>query len=104
MLTHKTTKEHYGKFKGMAKIAGITFKNSTEPLGYDKKRLLELYIEDEHLNNIPLHVFDSYYSFYISASTKKYIKSSADNTCVLKHLIIYEVLGATPHFSGEVKI
>ena len=36
-LNHKTTEEHYNKFRDMANRAGITFKNKKNYLGYTKK-------------------------------------------------------------------
>lgn len=96
-LEHKTTEEHYNKYKDMASRAGISFKNKEDYMGFTKEQLLKLYIEDNLLNNVPLRDFDSFYFFYLS-HTKKIITNLADNTCVLKHLLIYEVLGVTPIF------
>lgn len=101
-LEHKTTEEHYNKYRDMANSAGIRF-NTEDYMGYmgymgfTKEQLLKLYIEDNLLNNIPLRDFDSFYFFYL-LHTKNIITNLADNVCVLKHLLIYEVLEAIPIF------
>lgn len=100
MLYHKTTKQHFEKFQEMIEKTGLTLKYTENPFGYTKKELLKLYQEDDLLNNIPLHMFDSYY-YFLTPTTKKIINCLCYNCCCLKHLIIYEVLEATPLFSGE---
>ena len=96
-LECKTTEEHYNKFRDMTNKAGITFKNSKYYMGFTKDQLLELYNKDNLLNNIPLRDFDCIYMF-LPMYVKRIITNLADNTCVHKHLLIYEVLGATPLF------
>ena len=96
-LEHKTTEEHYNKFRDMASKAGITFKNSTLYMGFTKEQLLKLYMEDNLLNNIPLQDFDCLYLF-LPLHTKRIITNLLYNVCVYKHLLIYEVLEATPIF------
>jgi len=97
-LTKKTTKEHYEKFRDMAIGAEITLKRLPKPLGYSVEELRKLYIEDNNLNNIPLIELDSFY-LCLPSYTRKIITNMADNCCVYKHLLIYEVLGATPIFT-----
>ena len=96
-LEHKTTEMIYNKYRDMAVLAGITFKNSNTYMGFTKEQLLNLYIEDNFLNNIALRDFDCIY-LYLPLHTKKIIKCLADNVCLYKHLLTYEVLGATPIF------
>lgn len=97
-IEHKTTEEHYNKYRDMVSRAGITFKNNrSDYMGFNKEQLLELYLEDSFLNNIPLRDFDCIY-LYCPAHIRKIITNLADNICVLKHLLIYEILEATPIF------
>ena len=100
MLTNKTTKKHYEKFKNMAEQTGITFSRSDRYFGYTKQEVLELFSKNEHLNNIPLTKFDSMY-LVLPHYTRKIVTNLADNTCLYKHLLIYEVLGATPIFEDS---
>ena len=97
ILTKTTTKEHYEKFRIMAEEAGITLKRLSKPLGYSVEELRKLYIEDNNLNNIPLVKLDSFY-LCLPSYTRKIITNMADNCCVYKHLLIYEVLGVVPVF------
>jgi len=97
ILTKNTTKEHYEKFRVMAEEAGITLKRLSKPLGYTVEELRKLFIEDNNLNNIPLIELDSFY-LCLPSYTRKIITNMADNCCVYKHLLIYEVLGVVPVF------
>ena len=101
-LEHKTTEMIYNKYRDMAVLAGITFKNSNTYMGFTKKELLNLYTEDNFLNNIPLRDFDCIYLF-LPLHIKRIIKCPADNVCLYKHLLIYEVLEVTPIFVENVK-
>ena len=97
-LTNNTTKEHYEKFRDMAEKAGITLKRLSKPLGYSVEELRKLYIEDNNLNNIQLVELDSFY-LCLPSHTRKIITNLADNCCVYKHLLIYEVLEVVPVFT-----
>ena len=97
ILTKNTTKEHYEKFRIMAEEAGITLKRLSKPLGYTVEELRKLFIEDNNLNNIPWIELDSFY-LCLPSYTRKIITNIADNCCVFKHLLIYEVLGVVPVF------
>ena len=98
IFTTNTTKEHYEKFRDMAEKAGISFRSSDTYMGFTKSQLLKLYIEDNNLNNMPLIVFDSFY-LCLPSYTRKVITNMADNCCVYKHLLIYEVLKVVPVFT-----
>ena len=100
IIYKKTTKEHFEKFRDMANEAGISFKRSKEYMGFTKEQLLKLYIEDNHLNNIPLIEFDSYY-LVLPNYVRKIVTNLADNCCLYKHLLIYEVLGIIPVFTNN---
>ena len=92
-----TTVRIYNKYRDMAEKAGISFSRNDKYFGYTKQELLALYIKDNYLNNISLESFDSMYRV-LPAYTRGVITNLADNTCVWKHLLIYEVLGIAPIF------
>ena len=96
-LEIKTTEGSYNKYRDMAEKAGISFSRNDKYFGYTKQELLALYIKDNYLNNIPLESFDSMYRV-LPHYTRKIITNLAENTCVWKHLLIYEVLGIAPIF------
>ena len=89
----KTTRQHYEKYKELAQKAGVSLKDCKSFGG--KKKLTRLFLEDENLNQFPLQKFDVYFSFHLR-TLKRF--SLAENTCMYKHLLIYEVIGAIPEF------
>jgi len=98
-MINKTTRSHYEKYKEMARDCHVTFKNKEFPMDRTKETIIELFKRDNHLNNIPLYEFDSY--FYVGKfyHGREWIPSSlAENVCMYKHLLIYEVVGAEPVF------
>ena len=94
-MKHQTTRQHYYKYKEMAKKLGVTLKHSEFYESYfgSKKKLLELYKEDPNLNNIPLSKFDRLHISHHRSGI-----SLAENTCMYKHLIFYEILELEPEF------
>jgi len=93
-VIRKTTKAHYEKYRDMAKRARITLLGSTS-FG-TKERLERLYRADPLLNNIPLYRFDRYY--FRTRRIDGGPRSLAENVCMYKHLLTYEVLECTPVF------
>jgi len=91
---HKTARAHYEKYRGMAKRTGVSLLKSTA-FG-TKEQLERLYKADPLLNNIPLYRFDAYFVFAPRIDGGPV--SLAENTCMYKHLLIYEVLGCVPEF------
>lgn len=89
-LQHKTTREHYEKYAELSK----NIPTACVPR-YNDPKLLELYKEDKNLNNIPLREFDLYYR---KRSYEGRCISLSENCCLLKHILIYRVLGAEPEF------
>ena len=90
-----TTKEHYKTFKLMSKKIGLDLSGEKTILGFSKNQIIEKFKQDEHLNNIPLKVFDSWsnqlrYSF--NRSGQPY--SISNGVCCIKHQIIYNFIGA----------
>lgn len=98
-IKHKTTREHYEKYQAMKIRLGVSYDGST--LFGSKKHLIELYKEDPLLNNISLYRFDGMYGYLRSAAIQAGYKcfSMAENTCLAKHCLIYEVIGAEPEFT-----
>lgn len=88
-MKHKTRREHYNKYKKLAEINHVSLKKSNIfPL---KDELMKLYLQDKYLNNIPLYIFDGLLKPGLHLTL-------AENTCMYKHLLIYEVLGLEPEF------
>ena len=96
-VNHQTTKRHYEKYRDMAERACITLRDSTS-FG-TKERLERLYKADPLLNNIPLYRFDGYY--YWTRQIDGGPESLAENLCMYKHLLVYEVLGCVPEFGSR---
>lgn len=93
-MKNYTTKEHYEKYQRMAKTAGVSLKdNNYFPT---KERLLELYQEDQNLNSISLYRFDRLFN----PCTPNFPRTLAENVCMYKHLLIYEVLECEPVFEN----
>ncbi len=90
-----TTKAHYETYEAMSKAV------PTNMMGYTKEELEKLFADDDALNNINMYKkIDPQYSL-----TNRYLRISgmdvkgfslADNTCVIKHILIYRVLGVEP--------
>jgi len=100
-LIKRTTREHYEKYKEMKEKMGITFKDSN--IFGPREVLIDEFKSDEHLNGIPLRHFDAYYSLYGQHARRAgYLYYSlAENTSLIKHCLIYEVIGAIPQFTDE---
>lgn len=95
-MKHKTKIEFYEKYKRLAEINGVSLKRSS--IFPQKDELMELYLQDKHLNNISLYIFDILYSAGRRYHPKTWPVSLAENTCMYKHLLIYEILELEPEF------
>lgn len=97
-MKNKTTRQHYEKYDAMMKAVGLTLIGArTEE--FEPEHVAKCYAKDVHLNNIDLEVFDRYY--FWMREKKGGPKSMADNVCMYKHALIYEVLGCEPEFTDE---
>jgi len=94
-LIQNTTRAHYEKYRDMAARAHVTLKDSTSFGTPDQLR--SLYAKDQHLNNIPLARFDALYPWMRRVAGGP--QSMAENCCMYKHLLIYEIIGAVPNFT-----
>lgn len=100
----KTTRKHYEEFRDMAKKAGITLKGA-ERFG-TKEELAKKFLDDPWLNNINMYTaFDPLYPHMLPKMHRLGYKgfSLADNVCLYKHLIIYEILECEPEFYTDWK-
>lgn len=114
-VKHPTTRSHYEKYENLRKNMGVK-------LDADSLRMFDLFeptvdwlavlyvYDDGLLNRIPLKVFDGFYYIMrgrLKASLRetKWAESVgyslAENTCLYKHCLIYQVLGLEPEFEGE---
>jgi hypothetical protein len=115
-LEKKTTREHYEEYSNLVDAIGESLVYSFLPeKNVDKLR--EAFLEDEHLNSIPLKEWDRVRT---GASTKEMYKSPvyltfkrrqrgmplsmADCVCALKHCAIYRVLGVTAVLEDGTRI
>lgn len=97
-LIDYTTEDHYNEFKRISKESGYTNRKFAS-LYKTKENLLRLFKEDHNLNNIQLkHIDAYYYSFSGEKKNGQRWKSYAMNCCTIKHVLIYNVLGAKPCF------
>lgn len=96
-MKHKTTKEHYEKYKQKVEDAHIYLDGHC--LGYDKEYLQRFYDRDPILNNIPLHEWDQIVYAYWHYQGKEVIQTLAEGVCAYKHAVVYQLLGAEPEFT-----
>ena len=100
-LTKKTTKEHFDKYETLykeMKSSGINLEQqaiSLIPVKDPLELLGNMFKQDNILNNIPLKKFDALFQGNLMRMGKF---SLAENTCVLKHTMIYKLLKAKPVF------
>jgi hypothetical protein len=74
---------------------GVSFLNSD--LFGTKVALTKLFEKDPTLSSIPLRMYAPYYEVY----TERFPGISLEDSInVIKHSIIYQVIGATPEFIG----
>jgi len=97
-LFNETSKEYYEKYSNLAKKIGISYKNLDGVyLGtkfYTKERLTEKFKKDPNLNNIPLKFWDEKYIINCEVRI-----SLAEKVCLLKYLVVYDIIGAMPKFN-----
>jgi hypothetical protein len=85
------SQEHNDKYDAMAKKHGVTVSERHLDLFGVKSldHLRELYEEDEHLNNIPLRVFDSLWtSLVVCQKPGRASISAAESCCMYKRLLV----------------
>jgi len=93
LIAHPTTEDFYRKYAELASFTGYATTTYC-PVG-EYEYLLEKYLEDRLLNNIPLKVWDNW-GIWLRLRTKRL--SIAELCCLGKHLVIYRILGAIPIF------
>jgi len=98
MKKHQTSYKYWLKYHDMAVYCGVSLKNSVMR-EFQKDYLEERYAEDRALNTIPLEFFDRMWVFLRQLDQGP--KSLAENTCLFKHVMLYEVLELVPEFIKE---
>lgn len=94
-MISKTTQAHYDKYEAMfqeAKEKGWLVDKLAKHITSSLPRTQMALDADPHLNDIPLARFDAYY--HIARQHFPTI-SLAENTCLLKHALLYHVMGCT---------
>ena len=113
-LTHKTTKEHYEKYRDLAIEARVTLKNSRDFLGYRNVPCNQSlagkldgacfgcwrckWMIDKALNCVPLHIWDMMVYSHWGLHGRSVVKTLAEGVSMYKHLVVYEIVGAEPEF------
>jgi hypothetical protein len=97
-LISKSTRNHYQKYSEIAKLLHMSYKNKTSMFEYSADQLIEKFKEDENLNNIPLAKWDTQALFIPNIKYNGFTLSIAEKVCLLKHLVIYDIIGAIPEF------
>lgn len=111
MLEKNTTREHFEKYRDLAKKLHVTFDTGSDFMNIPTRCGLpskvqhsgrccwtHLFQRDPNLNNISLSRWDSY-----AISLKVYNPlarglSIAESVCLAKHLVVYQLVGAVPIF------
>jgi hypothetical protein len=94
MLKCKTSREYFEKYCHMRKMTGVSFLNTT--IFGTKEELTKLFLEDPNLNQIPHSRMDCYHPRYRELWPGL---SLAECTCLIKHSLVYQVIGAVPEFT-----
>ena len=100
-MKHKTTEEHFLKYAALAKQAGVALKGGT----IEKEFNLEaIYKKDKALNDSRLNQYiEGFYPVGRWMHPQVWPRSDAENTCMYKHLILYELLKLEPVFCEYVR-
>jgi hypothetical protein len=93
MLISRTSRSRFEKFCAMRSSMGVSFLNSD--LFGTKAQLLKLFQEDSTLSQIPASEFDKYHSIYKDLRPGITME---ETVCLIKHSLIYQVIGAVPEF------
>lgn len=103
-MIKNTSTEHFDKYEQlMDKLKICPHQLAISLFGlYPRWKLRKLFAEDEHLNNIPLGTLDWYTNNFLIMPGNPHRMSLSDGVCVIKHCLIYYVIGADPLFEREV--
>jgi lipoprotein-anchoring transpeptidase ErfK/SrfK len=102
---NRTTRAYYEKYARMSEEAKIRVQVSKDCDGESVTSfgkvawIREGYNSDPHLNFIALKRFDTFHPYH--RGIPKGPRSLAETTCVLKHSLIYDVLGLAPEFTDN---
>lgn len=103
-LAREVSREFYERYEAMAAPILDEVKWDLAVLYYcDIQRLEKLFMEDKHLNNIPMYRIDSFYNYINSTLRAQGLLrdawhkiSLAESCCIIKHILIYHVLKVKP--------
>ncbi len=96
-LKKTTSKAHFDKYAAM--VVAMNLRVIDYNFFGTKKKLTQLFQDNEYLNNIELKRFDAMFPFNASRKIAGGPVSLSDNTSMYKHFLIYHVIGATPIFT-----
>jgi hypothetical protein len=101
-----TTKEHYNKYKNLAKgIKQEVLFNLVRHLYKDVEELKIKHYEDIHLNNIDMKKIDNMFNetaTLICHKNKLDGLSMAESCSFIKHILVYKVLKTKPYFEEDI--
>ena len=113
IIKHEIKRAYYEKYRDMAKACGVTLLRTRDFLGHSHTRcnhwLVDtfpkcgkcwrcLYDQDKALNSVPLSKWDMQVASFQVYHRHRICKSLAEGVSMYKHLVIFEILGATPVF------
>ena len=100
-MIKQTAKQHYEKYNALAAELGVTLKHLAEStfLGYTVGQLRVAFSQDPYLNNIPLRTWDNMAYAFLATGGRGL--SLGEVVCLYKHLVIYDLIGATPDFEKQ---
>lgn len=104
-MKNKTSKEFYDKYEKMNRQIVIGTLNESIARIIEKvggiDGLRKKYEEDKNLNNIKMSCFDCYYPGVRKILVEENpCFSLAENVCLYKHVLIYDVLKMEPEHEG----
>jgi hypothetical protein len=100
-MKHETTRAHYEKYRSLAVLLGVRLDPAKGVGVYTTEELRAMYRADPALNQMTLRWFDFNYSTLRMNPKCPRTFSLAENVCLYKHLIIYQLLEAKPEFTDS---
>ena len=94
---HKTTRAHFEKYEAMKKAAGVTLVGTTSRCAFGTVEEIEAAyrLDPTFCRSYSFDDFDRF--FYLHK--RDVVTSLAENLCMYKHYMLYEVLGLVPEFT-----
>ena len=86
-----SAKEHYIKYRDMAKKHGIGYSGKGKFMGKTKEQWEKYYVKDKHLNSYPLRHWDAMHDPYMRVTL-------CETVCMYKHVVIHQVIGKETNY------